>query len=209
MRNLFKERAIVQIANQAKALSGLMSIKFPEEARHSRFALSVEGVEDIPSQAVDFLDRATHNPDVRARMMLNAFWQCHSVALPGEKARLVIHGPPEFKPSGDGRIYSYDDFHALNPAQIDGEFTGFFTNVTLFWDHGIVHEAVCDRLMPGSTITFLRPNRKTHNFWIGWANLDLTFKGFIACAEKFFNLVQIVQNETEDVEMLVLGLERK
>lgn len=211
--NLFTQRALVRIADRSRELSGLLSIKHPDDARMSKLVVNQLGIVDIPANAVDAIERAsaTSDPSERGSLMLEAFWSTFQVNLVPEKLRLLIHGPSSLQLFDQHTVKfdggSFSD--RLELANFRGEFPGFFDNITIFRDHGIPYEKVLDRAMPGTTITLVRPNPKKHGFWMAWCNFDPSFSAFLDSADKLFNIKPVHKDTTDETEVVIFGLEAK
>lgn len=211
--NLFTQRALVGIADRQRELSGLLAIKHAADAQMTKLILNELKVEDISYMAVEGMNRAfkTSDPNLRTTFMMIAFWRTFSVHLVPEKLRLVIHGPDHMK-FGDQQLITFTggEFNnRLELANYQGEFPGFFDNITVFRDWDIPYEAVLDRAIPGTTITLVRPNPVKHHFWMAWCGFDPDFSAFLSAADKLFTLTPIDKQVTEDVEVIIFGLEAK
>ncbi len=208
MDNLFRQRTLIEIADQAHRLSGLISIKHPDEARRAVFALNMLKVQDISEEAKSYIHSATltANTLLRGCLMLDAFWLSHPISLPPEKARLLVNAP-KCLTLNDESNYRLDQLSTVAVSQVKGEFTGFFTNITLFAEHGFSPESVLDRVLPGSTITLARPNLETHSFWVIWSELDLSFGNFMNATAKRFKVEPLHRGKTDHSETLTFGLE--
>lgn len=213
MPNLFKTRLLLKVADEARSLSGLKILTNSERAVTCRLILGELECTDVSDKAKVLLDQAylARTQDDRRRLVMDAFWDEFKIELHPEKFRLLIHGPEWFAPK-DGATLRLSGHNFLSKTEIsahEGEFVGYFTNVTLFGDYGIPVEAILDRILPGSTITLVRPHPETHHFWMLWCGFDPTFSAFLSLAEKHFALVPLHRGGDANVEVLVFGLEAK
>ena len=105
--------------------------------------------------------------------------------------------------------FSYDDTTAAS-FDCEQELKGYYDAVVVFpgrQPDGMID--ITKRTLPGATtITIVRP-AESHNYWLGWADVDTDAAWFLQRLEDEFNLVCVDRKSTDNVEFVLLGVEAK
>jgi len=230
VKDLFLERVAVSIADAAREYSGLSVFSDPDMARRCQVAMGNR--QDISDDALSDLNLAfaPRTPQIaRQGRLLSCFWKTYPFALSNALSRLLVNPPSDINP-GEGfsmtlKTQSWvEGIHGacifnreLTPIEvvsIPGAFSSFFDDVTVFWDYGFGEDwflgtsVVVDRIMPGSTVTLVRPSAH-HNTWIGWSGIDLSFKRLLASINSKYKLRELSVNTVGNIEVAILGVEAK
>jgi len=222
--DLFLQRVNVKIADLARSAEGLKSVKMPVDQLEmvNRARMALDG-EDVPDSVVEGIDHAFSARQVGPNL-LKTFWDNYRVALsPVPGSRLLVNPPENVDPGSSNPVtVRFQDWltgrygltlkrfpTSIEMMNVKSENHGFFDDVTIFWDAGIPVTELCCFILPGSTVTLVRPNKTVHGRWMTVAGLDLSFFGILEALESQFKLNPIVQSGLADVHSITLGAESK
>lgn len=212
------------MADLARSAGGLRSVQLlqPQLELLQRAAMSLDG-EDISDEVLQLVQDAFSSEPIGPKL-LEAFWANYSISLsPIDGARLIVNPPSGIEPGVDqpvtlscqkwlsGRYGLVLDRlpSSVEMMNVKSENHGFFDDVTVFWDLGVPVKELCGFVLPGSTVTLVRPNQKVHGKWMAVAGLDLAFSGLTEVLESQFKLTPLVQSGPADVHSITLGVESK
>ena len=225
--SLFKDRVSVAIADSVR--TGIQSLT-DETATSTSMAMA--GRTDVSFMVKELIRKASESKSFTQRgdLMMKAFWTayCGEVKLPHANARLLINPPEDLKEGTadyelilNGNRYQYGNRNEVKEINsrtnwlrysVKGITEGYFDDVVIFWDKGISDETakqISSYVLPGSTVTMIRPTLSEHGAWMGWANLPLDFTGIVAPIKADFKLVVVEETETTDISTIVYGIEGK
>lgn len=222
--DLFLQRVNVKIADLARSAGGLKSVKMSTDQLElvSRARLALEG-EDVSDGVVSGIDRAFVSPHVGPNL-LRTFWDNYAIALsPIDKSRLLVNPPENIDPGSPSPVtVHFQDWltgryglvlkrlpSPIEMMNVTSENHGFFEDVTIFWDAGVPVKELCGYVLPGSTVTLVRPNKTVHGRWMTVVGLDMSFSSLVESLESQFKLKPIVQSGLADVHSITLGIESK
>lgn len=223
----FLRRVDVKTADLARSAAGVRAVNASSDRlmliQRASMALDQADVNDATLKLID--DAFSTGP--LGPKLLKAFWSEHRIALsPIAGSRLMINPPEGLDPGSPSPIsVSTQPWlcgryglciprlpTSVEMINVESENPGFFDDVSVFLDLGIDAEEAskfCNYVMPGSTVTMVRPNLKLHGRWMATADLDLSFSGLIERLEEQFNLKPLVQSGVEHVHSITLGIESK
>jgi hypothetical protein len=222
--DLFLQRVNVKIADLARSAEGLKSVKMPVDQLEmvNRARMALEG-EDVSDDVVEGIERAFSARQV-GPSLLRTFWDNYHVALsPIPGSRLLVNPPENVDPGSSGPVTArFQDWltghyglslkrfpTSIEMMNVKSENHGFFDDVTVFWDVGVPVKDLCGFVLPGCTVTLVRPNKTVHGRWMTVVGLDMSFSGIVEALESQFKLNPIVQSGLADVHSITLGIESK
>jgi hypothetical protein len=222
--NAFNTRVLVAIADNARLCTDIGAIARPD-VMDSKVAIGASGFIDVSDEAVhDIASLSTVKPEHRLGLLLKAYWsERQQFGLHQVKARLLVNPPPSLK-LDDGMTMTVvgqnflDGSHGTRlengvplsdvvRASIGGEFTGFFDDVAIFWDAGVDFNLVADYVIPGSTVTLLKPSPRTNSFWLNWAKFDSSFARATKVFSSKFKIAHLQGVVQNDVDIQIFGLD--
>jgi len=210
--NLFSSRARVAIADTDDGTICSDNAALRE--------MVMDGYSDVPVSSRTRLSNAIKNQD--AFTVLSVFWGIFQVdvARPDVSSRLAVNPfsdcsshvyAPATQAQGSTTLDSLD-MSSIARQHVKGEVTGYFDDVTLYWDKGLTaqdYAHIVNLVAPGSTLTFVRPSWEAHAFWLGWCGIDASYRAFTEEVEKSFTLRSVSHEDDGDVDVSILGIESK
>jgi hypothetical protein len=215
MVDLFLSRLQVAIADHARQVGDFAHAHLDTETAQ-RAQLASMNFTDVGEETLDLLKSED------AGGLLAAFWSHYKVSLPESPARVLVNPPANLKVEGNNMTLAlqpwltgqYGRVLEGAPQPIDfvnftSTFHGYFDDAVVFWDLGLDAHALASHLMPGGTITLIRPRPTKHGFWMAWKGLDLSFKTITDGVQSRFRLRNLTQGNAENFESNTFGLESK
>ena len=209
--NLFCDRMRVGIADTVPT-----GIARATAVGISEASMALDGYTDIPDLAKLDLAKGVSKRDGPA--LLRAFWTAFAsqVKLEPVDSRLLVNPPVGLSGLGEGQMFTAGGFlkgsygspfkdDPLIVSQIAGTFDRYFDDVTVFY----TEDRLPPIIMPGSTITLVRPNLKKHGFWMAWAELDLNFVPLLSSIKEDFGYKTVLDQDYDEFTITILGIEAK
>jgi hypothetical protein len=215
MIDLFEARLAVTLAN---------SVRNARMGKHEPDAALAQVV------LGEALLRDVADPD---QPTLAAFWALHAryIRLPHVGTRLLVNPPVGFDVQCEQSMTltdnlcemlgSYGKTEAVQPISnvaraalvADGSAAGFFDDVVLFCLRKEGSAGFCAQLpeliLPGSTVTLLRPHVESEFMWTAMLHVDLNFSAVAEAVATKYAVSKIVDEVRDKVSVVVYGIEAK
>lgn len=206
---------LVAIADSKK--SGVQALADPGTASAVRILAPYF---DIPESARESIRSAVKDTKQRGAHLMSAYWHTWPIQPMMQVVSRLLVNPPD---NLDEELISASQVMTLttvpcgnygpsmSPVALTSPLRrslihsethprGYFDDITVFWDGGIDLSFLVDYVLPGSTLTFIRPELNLNADWLEWGNVDLDCRELIDAIQAKFNLTAIVEDRPETPE---------